>query len=170
MLDCYRENERALDKGDDLGPGLLELLAKERMDLQSPAHDWVAAVECVGDLLIRAGAIERGYVSAMKDLILLHGPYMVSWPGVAILHAEPQAGARKLCMALASFKNPIEFGHAVHDPVYIAFGFCAIDSHLHLNALSQLQSLLETPNTIMNLRDAIHPSQVLHIIEEHTNT
>ena len=49
-------------------------------------------VDQVTLLLLRAKAVDERYGQAVKETITTHGPYMVSVPGVALLHACPGVG------------------------------------------------------------------------------
>lgn len=168
-LDAYPRYTSSVKKEEHYGPSLAELLTEETIAISVHAEDWREAVESIGKRLVLTGAIENSYIEAMKDIIIEHGPYMVSLPGIALLHAEPQAGARRLSMALATLDEPVDFGHAAHDPVDIAIVICAIDSHSHLNALSQLQDLLEDHEAITEMRRAVQIHEIVNLVRRFSN-
>ena len=81
---------------------LSDLLTPETIQLGVIADNWQDVVERAGSKLLEADAIEATFIQAMKQTILEHGPYMVIWPGVVLLHAPPQGVQTSL--------------HAVHKP------------------------------------------------------
>jgi mannitol/fructose-specific phosphotransferase system IIA component (Ntr-type)/galactitol-specific phosphotransferase system IIB component len=143
---------------------LADLITAETTSLEVYVNSWQAAVDKAGALLLYAGAIEPRYIEAMKDMIRQHGPYMVAWPGVALLHARPEDGVRRLCMSLVVLRQPVNFGHPENDPVFIAIALGAVDNRSHLRALLELHELLLDRGTVDEIRTAVHKSKVLHLI------
>ncbi len=97
-------------------------------------------------------------------MIRQHGPYMVAWPGVALLHARPEDGVRRLCMSLVVLRQPVNFGHPENDPVFMAIALGAVDNRSHLRALLELHEMLLDRGTVDEIRTAVHKSKVLHLI------
>jgi mannitol operon transcriptional antiterminator len=103
-------------------------------------------------------------VEAMKTSLEVNGPYMVIVPGVAILHARPEDGVRRVCMSLVTLSEGIRFGHKDNDPVDIAIAFAAVDQHQHLQALSDLMRLLADETALSDIRSADSVARVLETI------
>lgn len=143
---------------------LADLITAETTSLEVYVNSWQAAVDKAGALLLYAGAIEPRYIEAMKDMIRQHGPYMVAWPGVALLHARPEDGVRRLCMSLVVLRQPVNFGHPENDPVFLAIALGAVDNRSHLRALLELHEVLLDRGTVDEIRTAVHKSKVLHLI------
>jgi len=105
---------------------------------------------------------------AVKDVVSTHGPYMVIWPGIALLHAPPGGGVRRLCMSLVTFERPVSFGHPENDPVDVAIMLGAIDSRSHVPALFQLIALLKDHSAVSELRSAVEKARVLSWIAHYS--
>src|SRR2546427_259365 len=106
-------------------PALGQLLAPQTIRLRVSAADRSAVVEQAGALLVASGGVEQRYVTAMNQALDTLGPYMVIVPGVALLHARPEDGAKRLCMSLLTLEPPVPFGNPDNDPVTVAFALAA---------------------------------------------
>ena len=67
-------------------------------------------------------------------------------------------------MSLVVLRQPVDFGHPENDPVYLAIALGAVDDRSHIKALLELQEMLQDQETIGKIRNAIHKSQVMHLI------
>lgn len=148
-------------------PALAELLTRDTVRVKVAASSWQEVVYHAGRLLLNSKAVERRYVEAMIDVIREHGPYMVAWPGVSLLHALPEDGVLSLGMSLVTLKAPVRFGHEEHDPVDLVIALSTADGRSHLRALAELQALLEDAQALEKIRAAVAPSQVVDVIASH---
>jgi mannitol/fructose-specific phosphotransferase system IIA component (Ntr-type)/galactitol-specific phosphotransferase system IIB component len=142
---------------------LAHLLTTRTVGLQIRAKNWSSAVDQAGWPLLNCGAIEARYIDAMKDIIREYGPYMVAWPGIALLHARPEDGVKQLCMSLITLQEPVPFDHETNDPVDIVIALGAVDDRLHLPALLELYELLQDKTAVSTLRTAETRSQILRL-------
>jgi transcriptional antiterminator/mannitol/fructose-specific phosphotransferase system IIA component (Ntr-type) len=145
-------------------PVLKDLLTKDTIKLNVEAKDWEEAVKIGGELLVKNGFAEPQYVEAMINTVKEMGPYIVIAPGIAMPHARPEAGARKIGMSLITLKNPVNFGNKENDPVKIVVSLCAIDHSSHLKALSELVELLGDEEFVSILTNAQREEEVLEYI------
>ncbi len=143
---------------------LSDLITQKTIRLKVEALNWEDVVEKAGAPLLELKAIEPRYITAMKDVIKRCGPYMVIWPGVVLLHARPDEGVNCLSMSLITLKNPVPFGMAEKDPVSIAIVLGAVNNNSHLNALFELNVLMQRSFVIEGIRDAASPFQVRSLI------
>lgn len=143
---------------------LSDLIIAKTIRLKVEASNWEEVVDKAGEPLLELKAIEPRYITAMKDVIKHCGPYMVIWPGVALLHARPDEGVNCLSMSLVTLKKPVAFGLADKDPVYIAIVLGAVNNNSHLNALYELNALMQKPFIIESLRNATTSYQVRSLI------
>jgi len=126
---------------------------------------WRDAVEACGRLLVEAGAAEHGYVPAMVRTTEELGAYAVIAPGVAIPHARPEDGARRVGLSLAVLEEPVRFGSRENDPVDLVFGFATTDKDAHVNLLQALADFIEDRENLEALRRARTPKEVLEAVE-----
>ena len=145
-------------------PVLKDLLTKETIKLNVEAKDWEEAVRIGGELLEKSGAIEPRYIDAMINTVKEIGPYIVIAPGIAMPHARPEAGAKKIGMSLITLKNPVNFGNKENDPVKIVVCLCAIDHSSHLKALSELVELLGDERFISTLLNSSSQDEIFNYI------
>jgi mannitol operon transcriptional antiterminator len=146
---------------------LSDLITAETIKLNALASNWQQAIEQAGELLHKKHQIDLRYIEAMKDTIITFGPYMVIWPGTVLLHARPEDGVRQLCMSLTTFREPVTFGHAKHDPVVMAFVLGSVDSSSHMPALYELNDLMQNSQQAASLKSAANSQRVVRILEEH---
>ncbi len=100
---------------DDQGSAklpLVDCITAKTVGIGLHARSWQEVVDKAGWLLLVAGATEARYMEAMKDVVTQYGPYMVAWPGIALLHARPEDGVKRVCMSLITLCEPVSFGHA----------------------------------------------------------
>lgn len=138
-------------------PMLSELISPERINAGYEAENWEDAVREAGRLLVETGCAGPQYVDAMIRTVEELGPYIVLSKGLALPHARPEAGARKIAMSLVLLKNPVNFGNKNHDPVEAVFALCAVDNSTHVQALADLgkfATLEENFKKLLSLSDA----------------
>ncbi|WP_040288205.1 BglG family transcription antiterminator [Alicyclobacillus hesperidum] len=145
---------------------MLDVLTEDCIQVQNRAQSPEEVIKTAGALLVQAGAVEPRYVEAMKTSLEVNGPYMVIVPGVAILHAKPEDGVRRVCMSLVTLSEGIRFGHKDNDPVDIAIAFSAVDQTQHLQALSDLMRILTDETALHNIRTADSVALVLETISQ----
>ncbi len=155
---------RQADVYESGGASLADLITDETIELRVSANSWQKVVYEAGKLLLDIGAIEARYIQAMKDVIVQHGPYMITWPGIALLHAHPRDGVRRLCMSLVTLREAVDFGHSESALVDIVVTIGAVDNRSHLRALSELQELLQNQEAVDRIRGAVHKSQVIRLL------
>ena len=144
-----------------------ELLTPQTIRLRVSAADRMDVVEQAGALLVGSGGVEPRYVLAMKNVLQSLGPYMVIVPGVALLHARPEDGARRLCMSLLTLDPPVRFGNPDNDPVTVVLALAAPDNESHVEALAELAGLLGNDVAMSGIRSTESVDAVLNIVREH---
>lgn len=143
-----------------------EILTTETVGTNIEAVDWEDAVRKAGRLLVDAGYAEEPYIESMIEVVKEYGPYIVILPGVALAHARPDCGAKKIGLSLITLKNPIKFGNEVFDPVKLLFALCAIDNHSHLELLQEMGLIFEDEEKMMTLADCSNKQELLEKIDE----
>lgn len=144
---------------------LRDALEERSVSIGKQATGWQEAVEFTGQLLVDSEAAEEEYVPAMIRTTEELGPYAVIAPGVAIPHARPEDGAKRVGLSLAVLAEPVEFGSKDNDPVDLVFGFTTTDSEAHLELIQALADFIEKEENCQALRDAETVEEVLEIVE-----
>jgi len=123
------------------------LFRKEALHIETGQHDWQEAIRITGDLMLKAGSIEEGYIQAMIDSVLELGPYIVIAPQIAIAHAAARTCVLKNDMVMTIFKEPVTFG-SENDPVHVMLGLCALEPGSHLEQMTVLAEILDIPDVV----------------------
>jgi transcriptional antiterminator/mannitol/fructose-specific phosphotransferase system IIA component (Ntr-type) len=155
------------------GPPLCQLVTNGTIALQQCATNWAQAIDKACALLKAIGAVDAQFARAVKELIITHGPYMVSAPGFVLLHTRPGHGVKELAMGLMTFDPPVEFGHAENDPVSVALVLAAVDHQSHRRALRDIVTLIGDDQLLQDLRQASdidHAFELLAHVSEATST
>ncbi|MDP2964502.1 MAG: PTS sugar transporter subunit IIA [Pelolinea sp.] len=144
---------------------LIDVLSKNSIGLDEPAVDWEEAVQLAGKYMINNHGIKERYITAMINAVKSIGPYMVVAPGIAIAHARPEDGAKKICISIVRLKNPVKFGSKNNDPVDLIFGLAAKDHDSHIGVLRGLARLLQNKGAIEEIRRADNTNEVYSLIQ-----
>lgn len=150
----------------ETGVMLKDIVSLETIALQVEADNWEDAVRKGGKLLEDQQIVAPEYLDAMVETVQNIGPYIVMEKGIAMPHARPERGARKIGASIMTLKEPVPFGNEENDPVFLVICFASTDSKSHLHALSDLMVLFEDPDSIEEIHQAKHPEEVMAIIEK----
>jgi len=129
------------------------------------AADWVQAIQAACEPLLRAGCASSHYAQRCVDLVREHGPYIVLAPGVALAHARPEDGARRLALSAVTLRRAVAFGHSTNDPVRVVLAFASPDAQAHLGLLAALARRL-ADGLIETLRDAPSDAVAAALLQE----
>ncbi|MBC7265295.1 MAG: PTS sugar transporter subunit IIA [Chloroflexi bacterium] len=140
-----------------------KLLTRERIKVGIQAADWRDLVDQVGEIMVAAGDVHPRYIQAMKNVIEEIGTYCVIAPGVVLLHARPEEGVNRVCLAVATLREGINFG-CENDPVWLAIGLGAVDHGGHIELLRDVARFLSDKANLTRLREAETEEQLLQII------
>jgi mannitol operon transcriptional antiterminator len=147
---------------------LLDLLNEKTIRLNAEAADWPESVRLAGALLVDIDAVSPSYVDAMIGVVEELGPYMVVAPGIALAHARPEDGVKRVCISLLRLASPVEFGSEANDPVDLVFAFGAVDKNAHIEVLKDLATFLQHEEAVMALRRCKNASEVAQLIEKYS--
>ncbi len=128
------------------------------------ADGWRDAVRLACAPLLDAGAITDDYPRRCIEMVEEHGPYIVLAPGIALAHARPEDGVRRLGVAAVTLREPVEFGHDENDPVDVVFAFGSPDAEQHVGLLSSLATHL-LDGLADRLREAPDDQEAQRIME-----
>lgn len=150
-------------------PMLKDLLTKQCIQFVEEVGDWKEAIALAAKPLLDGGYITNAYIQAMIDNVKKLGPYIVITPGVALPHARPEQGVKKIGMSFLRIKNGCLFSEKEEHRVYILIVLAAIDNETHLKALSQLTKLLSDKENMRVLFSANSIEEVLTLIEAYSH-
>jgi ascorbate PTS system EIIA or EIIAB component len=129
------------------------------------ASSWKHAVEATAELLVGLDVATPGYPAGCVDVVRKQGPYIVLAPGLALVHARPEAGGKALGVGCVRLAEPVVSGHPANDPVDLLISFCSPDDRQHITALTALGKAL-TGGLAQRLREAPGSAEVRAHLEE----
>ncbi|SFN19498.1 PTS system IIA component, L-Asc family [Izhakiella capsodis] len=121
---------------------LTNWLKKDTIQYADSVPDWQEAIVLASRPLLKTEAISQRYVEAIIEQKQQIGPYFVIAPRIAMPHARPEEGAKKLGLSVVKLGTGINFNAGENDPVDIIFMFSAPDSNSHIEMLMQLAEVL----------------------------
>ena len=144
---------------------LKDLLTADRIRFTDFVQDWRDAVRLAAAPLIEDGSITQNYVRAMIDSIETTGPYIILTPGVALPHARPSEGAKKLAMSMLCSKERIYFSDQKYANLIIVLS--SVDGHSHINALVHLSNIFGEEETLKQFMEAKNAEEVVELIRQY---
>lgn len=145
----------------DYKPELIKFINENFVEANIKADTWEEAVRESGNILLKNGYIEESYIHAMINIVKNMGPYIVMAPGVAVAHARPEDGAKKVGVSFAALDKPINFGNDDNDPVKMVVSVCSTDHLSHMKALTQLAEIIEREDFIENISKATNKKELI---------
>ena len=144
---------------------LIDCLTENMIKINVSVSDWKKAINVAGKLLIETKAAEPCYIPAMIDFCEQYNAYIVIAPGIALPHARPEDGAKKVGLSLVTLKKPVNFGHTENDPVDLIIALCAPDNKQHVNVIAELAERLMDKERVNKIRNAKSKKEVITILK-----
>lgn len=145
---------------------LSEVTNESLIRLNIEAENWKDAIRKSANPLVKNGYATENYVNGMIKTTEESGPYIVISKGVALPHARPELGAKKIGITVTTLKTPINFGNKSNDPVQFIFALCAVDNKSHLKAMSELVNFISDQNFLKSLVKETRPANVYTLIKK----
>lgn len=125
---------------------------------------WQAAIEVVAAPLLQEEAITQQYIDTIIQQKLDIGPYFVIAPRIAMPHARPEQGAKKLGLSVLKLAQGVNFDADENDPVDILFMFAAPDSNSHIEMISQLAEVLSDEEKMAQVLRATTQAELIALL------
>ncbi|MET3696256.1 BglG family transcriptional antiterminator [Bacillus oleivorans] len=150
-------------------PSLQDLLKREYIHFIKEVKDWKEAIRAGAIPLLNRNHITEDYVEAMIDSVMKYGPYIVIAPKVAIPHANPEDGVKKLGMSLLCLEKGVRFSDSRKHDVQVVIVLAAIDGETHLTALSQLTKMFTDPENLNEIMESHSLDRILEMIKAYSH-
>jgi transcriptional antiterminator/mannitol/fructose-specific phosphotransferase system IIA component (Ntr-type) len=134
---------------DEEKPDLATLIPIEHMIIKQKVNSWREAMEIASQPLIDRDFITENYCARMIELHDVDQPYIVYGSDIALPHAKPEDGVKKLGMSLLIVTDGVKVSNT--QTVKLVVVLAPINKNLHLRALIQLSKLSETRDVIEKL-------------------
>ncbi|MDM5188977.1 BglG family transcription antiterminator [Bacillus sp. DX4.1] len=158
-----------MSKEEKYKPMLNELLVEDHIQFQDRVDSWEEAITVASEPLLKKGCISEKYIQAMIESVIELGPYIVIAPKIAIPHARPETGVKKLGMSLLQLKEGVLFSEKQEHSVNLVIVLAAIDNETHLKALAQLSDMLSQTENIEMLIHSNSKEKMLEMINQYSN-
>lgn len=145
---------------------LSDVLREAYISLEDDSGNWEEAVAHAGEKLLENGIITRDYIDETIRNVRETGPYIVITKGVAIPHANNKLGVTRTAISLVRLRKGINFGNEQNDPVRYVFMLATVDSSSHLQALSELVTLLSEGEFYRVIDSAASAREIIEYIKE----
>lgn len=146
-----------------------EILTEQTVRVKVRVNDWEDSIRHAGQLLLDNDYIEASYIDNMVNIVKEIGPYIVLIKGVALAHARPEQGAKKIGLSLITLENPVCFGLEENDPVSLVFALSAVDHDSHLDLIGELAQVFEHEENLEKLAACQTQAEVLALIDKMVN-
>ncbi len=167
-LKAYYQSKNETKSEVDHKPMLNEVLTADKIQFADSADSWQEALQLASNPLLEDHSITQEYIDAMIANVKNMGPYIVISPGIALPHARPESGVKKLGMSFLRLKESCSFSEKPEHQVRLFFVLAAIDNETHLKALSQLSKMLSDGDSQEKLQNAETAAEVAEIINQYS--
>lgn len=141
---------------------LSSLLDEDSIRLDCEAESWEDALRIAGNVLIENGSVTTDYIEDMIEAVNKNGSYMVVAEIIALPHARVTESVIKTDMSLIRLKKPVVFPG--NKSVQIIFPFSSVDQNEHIEALSELVTLIEDYDFIKTIENSKTPKELKKFI------
>jgi mannitol PTS system EIIA component len=136
----------------------VDILTPDLVRLGAVAEDKADAIRLAGELLVRAGVVESGYVAGMQARERTMSTYLGS--GVAIPHGtfDEVALIKRTGISVVQVPRGVEWEPG--ERAYLVVGIAALGDE-HVELLSRLAEVVEDEALTRSLIDATDPAAVV---------
>lgn len=117
-------------------------LTEDFIHFEQEAESWEEAIIKSSKPLLEGGFIEQSYVDAMIDSVKDHGPYIVIAPNIALPHARPETGSKKVGFSILRLDKPVAFSDQEDHKVRLLIALSCVESTTHLEILQSIVAIL----------------------------
>lgn len=153
----------------EVQPMLKDIINDSEIQLNQKAKDWQEAIQISAQPLVGQDFISPHYVDAMISSVEEFGPYIVIGPSIALAHARPEDGAKKLGVSITTLDTPVNFGNPENDPVSIVFCLAAVDNYSHLNVMKSIVQLINDQEKVKKLSKLTNVSAFKELLFNNEN-
>lgn len=140
----------------------MNILSKDKVILNAKANDKYEAIRMAGDLLVKAGHVEAGYVDKMIEREEIVSTYMGG--GLAIPHGTKEAKSlvTSTGLSIVRFPEGVDFGG--DEPAFIVIGIAAAGGD-HMEILTNVAMIFTDDESIERVMNASNEEEILAIFE-----
>lgn len=132
--------------------------------LNQKASSWQEAIEICMSPLLKSGAVNEEYVSAIIERTKELGPFYIIAPGLAMPHERPEKGVNKDSFSFITLETPVIFDDG--QEVDILIGLAASTTDIHTGeAIPQIVMLFDDESAFEKIRNAKTKEEIYELID-----
>ena len=135
--------------------------------LDKKVDNWQEAIITCAEPLLWDKKITPNYLTAMVNVVLENGPYIVFAPGVALAHANPSCGVLEPGVSFLRLLDTVDFGHETNDPVKFIIAVAINDTSEYINSLFHIMNIMCDQRVLEYLSSAKSGKDVINILNEY---
>ena len=138
-------------------------LTEELISFEKGFDSWEEAIRASSAQLLKLGYIDQFYVNQMISSLKEHGPYVIIAPNMAIPHARPEFGSKKVGFSVMICDEPVKFSCEQGQCARLFITLSTVTSQMHLKVLQSLAIFMSKNDKIEKLINAKSKKEVLDI-------
>ena len=140
-------------------------LNEDLVQFETRVSDWQEAIVKSAKPLLDGGYIEQGYVDAMIESVNEFGPYIVIAPRVAMPHARPETGSKKIGYSILKLEEPVKFSEEAEHEVELLVALSCVNAESHLEILQFIVEVLSNEEKFSNALKATDKQELIDIFQ-----
>lgn len=141
----------------------MTILSEDRIQLQATARDKVDAIRQSGELLVKTGCVEPGYVDGMLAREETMSTYLGN--GVSIPHGEYENRSQILKTGISVLQIPEGVEWEDDEKAYLVIAIAA-SADEHVGVLANLAEAIEDEEIALQLVTTTDPAFILNTLEK----
>ena len=130
---------------------LEKILNTNLIQFKDQLETWQEAIQLAAEPLLNNNSIEQTYVDKIISNTKEIGPYYILAPNIALPHARPEFGVKKMGLSILVIKEPVWFSDKDQHKVQLIIVLAAADNQSHLEALAELAAILGDEENVNKL-------------------
>ena len=143
---------------------LLKMLQYKYLKLYQGELEWRDAMHMASEELIRDGYFSQNYVQKAIENVEEYGNYIIVNQGIALAHANKEAGVYQDGLSLLIARDGIQFDEG--DRVYLLFFFSQKGETDYLDLFKEVIKLGNHPNDLVKLCNLKTKEEAYHLMLE----
>lgn len=138
-------------------------LTAEHVKFIKNAKNWEEAIQVAAKSLLDGDFILQSYIDGMIESIKAYGPYVVIAPNIALPHARPETGSKKIGFNVTKFDEPVSFSNDGKNDAQLFISLSCVDSNNHIKMLQDIVLILTDPEKHDKLFKATSTEEIVEI-------
>lgn len=117
-------------------------LNEDFIQFEKEFSTWEEAVIKSSEPLLNMGYVEQSYIDAMINSVKEYGPYIVIAPNIAMPHARPESGSKKIGYSIMKLEKKVSFTEDGENDALLFIAISCVDANKHLELLQAIIAVL----------------------------